>query len=264
MPGGKVYMAYPNSRGDGKYYVAAFDLKTGAELWKHPLAAEIMTAPVIDRDRLYAATVDGSMLSLNLQDGRTVWQEAKNATSAPAVWNEQCYFSRRDPLKLSPGGKAGQQTEVVALRSTAAGVVGGGVKDLPETRRNADYLDYSKQVNSVNEKKSQAFDASVGFAGPNKGAASMAPAIANIGKASVHGIWSYQGSKPFIAKGRLYSSMGGTTQSVEPKTGKVVWSRNLNEGRKAATVDDVATPPAIVNGKEFIGTTAGEVYGLSR
>ena len=60
----------------------------------------------------------------------------------------------------------------------------------------------------------------------------MAPAMANLGQASVHGIWSYQGSKPFIHNGRLYSSMGDTTRSVDPRTGKVIWSRTVRDATK--------------------------------
>src|SRR5260370_36423291 len=58
---GVVYMAYPNSRGDSKYYVAGFDLGSGKELWKSSIASEIITAPVIGCERLYLATVDASL-----------------------------------------------------------------------------------------------------------------------------------------------------------------------------------------------------------
>jgi outer membrane protein assembly factor BamB len=43
----------------------------------------------------------------------------------------------------------------------------------------------------------------------------------------------------------------------------VLWSRDLREARKAAGIDDVLTPPAIVNGKVFVGTASGDVYALS-
>jgi len=88
---GVVYMAFPNSRGDHKYYVAAFDLNTGKEHWRQPLSAEIITAPVIEKDRVYVATVDGAVLALARQDGSRIWLEEKNATSAPAVWKEQLF-----------------------------------------------------------------------------------------------------------------------------------------------------------------------------
>ncbi|MBZ5620201.1 MAG: PQQ-binding-like beta-propeller repeat protein [Acidobacteriia bacterium] len=258
---GVVYMAYPNSRGDGKYYLAAFDLKTGAERWKYPMAGEIITAPVIERDRVYFATVNGSVVSLNRRDGAKVWQEDANATSAPAVWNERSYFSRRQQTTLSQAGKpVVQQTELVASRAIAAPQ--SGLQDLRATRQNADYLDYAKRKQSASERKSQAYDASVGFGGAAKGSAVMAPAQANIGQASVHGIWAYQGSKSFVDNGRLFSSMGNNAQSVDPNTGKVNWTRALRKGTDTA-VDAVLTPPAIVNGKVFVGASSGEVYVLS-
>jgi outer membrane protein assembly factor BamB len=57
--------------------------------------------------------------------------------------------------------------------------------------------------------------------------------------------------------------MGDTTRSVDPTTGKVIWSRTLRDAAKPAAGDDVLTPPVIVNGKVFVGTAAGELYSLS-
>jgi Ca-activated chloride channel family protein len=257
---GTVYMAYPNSRGDHKYYVAAFNLNTGQELWKHPLADEIITAPVVDGKGLYLATVDGSVLALDRLNGSQLWQEKRNATSAPAVWKDQIYFSRRQEVKGDDKQKASvKQTEMVAARPV---IIAGGVKDLPATQRDADYLDYQKRAASTTEKKSQALDGTVGFA-TSKGSALMVMAQANIGQASVHGIWAYQGSKTFIDHGKLYGSMGDRTQSVDPESGKVIWSRVLNDTRKTAPAEGALTPPAIVNGKVFIGNNSGDVYVLS-
>jgi Ca-activated chloride channel family protein len=254
---GKVFMAYPDSRGTHRYYLAAFDLKTGAELWKHPLANEVITAPIVDNDRIYAATLDGSMLALTWRDGLKVWEEAKNATSAPAVWNGQVYFSRREATKIANGGKPGvQQTEMLAARPAASAMA--VTVDMAATRKEADYLDYNKRQMSSAERKSQSMDAMVGFGGSSKGAALIAPAQANLGQASVHGIWAYQGSKPFASGGRLYSSMGDETRSTDIKTGKVIWSRKM-----PAKDEGVLSPPAIVNGKVFVGTASGEVYALS-
>jgi Ca-activated chloride channel family protein len=259
---GKVYMAYPNSRGDGRYYLAAFDLHSGTDLWKYPLSSEIMTAPVIDRDRVYAASVDGSMVCLNRRDGGRLWQENRNATSAPAVSNGQCYFSRRDAVTEHHNGTTvAQQTEVMAARS--ASVPAAEPQPMAATRQNADYLDYKKQAASSKEAKNQSLDAAVGFAGPNKGSAKMAVAKDNIGQASVHGIWAYQGSKPFLVAGGLYSSMGENTERVDPASGKVVWTRKLHDPRAGAGDNAGVTPPVIVNGKVIVATAAGEVYALS-
>jgi len=261
MADGQVYMAFPDSRGRGTYYLAAFDLQAGTETWRAALPGEIITAPVIDRDRIYVATVDGAMVAFNRRDGSRVWQEARNATSAPAIWNERAFFSRREASQVRQGGVTStQQTEVYA--SKGAATQASPVVDMGATQRDADYLDYGKRAQTASEARSQAYDASVGFAGANKGSAAMAPARANLGQASVHGIWSYKGSKPFVVNGRLYSSMGNTTQCVDAQTGRVIWSRNLRDARRPGT-DDIVTPPSIVNGKVFVGTRWGFVYALS-
>lgn len=260
IAGGIVYMAYPNSRGDKKYYIATFDLKTGGELWKRPLLDEVITAPVIDRGVAYLATLDGSVLALDRETGRQLWLENKNATSAPAVWNQQVYFSRRQEVKAAGDAKqARQQTELMAARPV---VPTATVKDLPATRQTADYLDYQKRAQSATEVKSSALDAAVGFA-VSKGSAQMVASKANLGLASVHGIWAYQGSKVFIDHGKLYGSMGDRTQSVDPESGKVIWSRVLNDAQATATTQGVLTPPTIVNGKVFVANNSGDLYVLS-
>jgi outer membrane protein assembly factor BamB len=57
--------------------------------------------------------------------------------------------------------------------------------------------------------------------------------------------------------------MGDTARSVDPRTGKVIWSRTLRDATKPPAGDDVLTPPVTVNGKVFVGTAAGELYALS-
>lgn len=254
---GTVYMAYPNSRGDHRYYLAAFDLQTGKELWKEPIASEIITAPVIEDKQVYVATIDGSLFSFDRQDGAQVIHESRNATSAPTVWSGQVYFSRREKSMVALNGTAvEQQNEVVSIRPIAPNA---SVKDIDRTKQKADYLDYSKRRVSHAEAASQAMDQSVGFGG-SKGSANVAMMRGNLGQASVHGVWEYQGSKSFVDKGRLFSSMGDKVVSVDPKTEKVVWSRTLHDG---ALLDSQLTPPAIVNGKVFVGTRSGEVIALS-
>ena len=260
---GVVYMAYPNSRGDSKYYVAAFDLGSGKELWKSSIASEIITAPVIDGERLYLATVDGSLVSFDRRSGSRIFEENKNATSAPAVWKAQCFFSRRQASMVSKnGGHVLQQNEVVAKRGNA---VAARIMDIPATMRPADYLDYDKRAaNSAQERVSQSLDASVGFAGAlNKGSANISKTRANLGKGSVHGVWAYQGSKPFVDRGRVFSSMGNTVICTDVETGKVLWTRTFDVDKTRAQLDSSLTQPAIVNGKVFVASIFGEVLGLS-
>jgi len=263
IAGGVVYMAYPNSRGDAKYYVAAFDLGSGKELWKSSIAGEIITAPVIDEQRVYLATVEGSLVSFDRRSGARIFEENKNATSAPAVWNGQCFFSRREASMVSKNGnRVRQQNEVVARRGNAPAAP---ILDLPRTMRQADYLDYEKRVAvSGRERISQSLDASVGFAGANnKGSANMIMTRSNLGQGSVHGVWAYQGSKPFIDRGRVFSSMGNAVICTDALSGKVLWTRTLDADKTRAQLDSSLTPPAIVNGKVFVASIFGEVLALS-
>jgi Ca-activated chloride channel family protein len=264
---GVVYMAYPNSRGDGKYYVAAFDLGSGKELWKNSIASEIITAPVIDGERLYLATVDGSLVSFDRRRGARIFEENKNATSAPAVWKAQSFFSRRETSMVSKNGSpVPQQNEVVAKR---ANIPAARIMDLSATMRPADYLDYEKRAAaSPHERASQNFDASVGFGGAVKGSANISKMRSNLGKGSVHGVWAYQGSKPFVDRGRVFSSMGNTVICTDAESGKVLWTRIIgvyktDADKTRAQLDSSLTPPAMVNGKVFVASIFGEVLALS-
>ncbi len=259
---GKVYMAYPNSKGDRKHYLACFDLKTGKEQWKKPIAGEIITAPVIDGARIYLATLEGTMYCFGRDDGALVWQEKKNATSSPAVWNAQVYFSRREVATVKHGGKeVRQQTEMLSYRATTPAAP---VKDVRVTGRNADYLDFSKRSKlSGQEKTLRGYDDSVGF-GAGAPDARLNQAMTNLGQGSVAGVWSYQGSRPFVVGGRLYTAMGDTVKCLDPRTDKLLWKRSLrHKDDKGPLVDSAVTPPAVVNGKLFVGTVRGEVVCLA-
>ncbi|HEX5269818.1 MAG TPA: PQQ-binding-like beta-propeller repeat protein, partial [Gemmataceae bacterium] len=116
VAGGKVYMAYPDSKGDRRHYLACLELKTGKELWKHPIAGEVITAPVIDDGRVFLATLEGTLYGFK-PDGTLAWQEKKNVTSAPVVCNGECYFSRRELAPVKKGDKdVPQQHEALARR----------------------------------------------------------------------------------------------------------------------------------------------------
>jgi Ca-activated chloride channel family protein len=262
---GKVYMAYPNSRGDKKHYLACFGLKTGEKLWEKPIEGEIITAPVVEGGRVYLATLEGTLYCFAGTDGALAWTEKKNATSAPLVWNRRCYFSRREETTAGRGEKkTRQQNEQVAVRGTEGRQT---VQDLTSTTRKADYLDYGKRRASGKEVTNQAYDTSVGFGG-GKGDAKISQAMSNLGQASVHGVWSYQGSRPFVHKDRLYSAMGDDLLCVDPRTDKVIWKKHFGATERkgkadAPLLDSVVTPPTLVNDKIFLGTGQGDVVCLS-
>jgi outer membrane protein assembly factor BamB len=260
--GGRVYVAYPDSRGDHQHYLGAFDLGTGRDIWKQRLTGEVITAPVLAEGHVYLATVDGTLYYFRQDSGTLVWQGAKNATSAPVVWRGQCYFSqRREVPSERAGGGASEQTEHVATRGVE---VNAETLTFPCTGTPAPYLDYGKrQWRSPQDVACAHADMGVGF-GVHKGHAKMAQAMANLGKGHVSAVWAHQGSRPAIWRGRLYSALGNALHCVDPETRTPYWKRTLEEHQgQAEVLDGLLTPPVVVNGKVFLGTLDGAVCCLS-
>ena len=141
---GRLMMAFPNSE-DDQHYLACFQLKNGKEVWRKPIAGEIITTSSIDDEQVFLATLDGTLYCFHAKDGTLAWVEKqKNATSAPTLWKGQCWFSRRQEKTATKAGKTvAQQTERVAVRGLEAKAK---VRDLVATTRLADYLDYNKRA----------------------------------------------------------------------------------------------------------------------
>src|SRR5262249_37344542 len=115
---GRVYMAYPDSKGDRSHKLVCFDIKDGKEYWTRPIAGDINTAPVIQNDKIYLTTLEGTMFCFHEQDGSLAWSEKKNATSSPAVVDGKVYFSQRNAVtvKGKDGKEVQQQMECLAGR----------------------------------------------------------------------------------------------------------------------------------------------------
>jgi outer membrane protein assembly factor BamB len=257
---GQILIAYPDGRGDGEHYLGAFDLRSGRDLWRQRINGDIITAPVLAEGHVYLTTLDGTLYCFG-QDGTPVWQDEKNATSAPVVWKGQCYFSQREEVPARQAGtESPQQTERVAARKMARRAETIGI---PSTVTQADYLDYAKRSRrSPQHHLYEMADGGVGFAG-HKGQAKMFQAMHNLGKGQVSAVWAHQGSKPFLRHGRLYSALGDTVHCVDAETRSPFWKQKPREHpEQPELLDSTLTPPATVNGKIFLGTLDGDVFCL--
>ena len=178
------------------------------------------------------------------------------------VWEGQCFFSQRqEVVSGDPARPDVHQDEHLAARAMRD----ARYRHYAGTARKADYLDHAKRVRgSPRYAVSQAADSAVGF-GAFKGDAKMAQAMHNLGKGHVHEVWTYQGSKPFVYRARLYAAQGDTVSSADPRSDEVYWKTRVGpehpEGEDL--LDSPLTPPAIANGKLFFGTAQGEVHCLS-
>jgi outer membrane protein assembly factor BamB len=257
-----VYQVYPDSRGDHQHYLAAFDRATGRQHWKQRLPGEIITAPVLSEDCVYVTNLDGTISCFRRRDGERLWQEKKNATSSPVVRDGHCYFSQRREVAAMPGSEGNmQQMEELARRGKGAY---GATQAYDGTASPADYLDLAKrQKRSPHYAASEMADGGVGFAF-HKGHAKMEQAHKNLGHAHVSSLWAYQGSKPFLYRGRLFSALGETLHCVDPESQEVFWKKRLcGQDPVKEVLDNALTPPVLVNGKIFLGTIHGEIMCLT-
>lgn len=255
---GRVFMAYPGK--DHRHVLACFDLTDGNEIWQQPVNGEIITSPVLADGHVYLTCLDGTLFAFEQGNGAPLWSEAKNASSSPAVWRKNCYFSQRQQV---PGTEADgpDQMEILARKGAAADTLTSNYR---ETLSKADYLHYGKRAKrSPHYKMHDTLDAGVGF-GSSKGGAKTHQSRDNLGTDHVFGIWAYQGSKPFLSRGRMFSAMGDTIHCVEPETKVSVWKKRFRDTPpEVELLDTMLTPPALVNGKVFFGTIDGRVLCLS-
>ena len=257
---GRVFMAYPDSRGDRQHYLACFELATGKPVWKQPISGEIITAPVLAEGAVYLSTLDGTLYCFSQVDGTLRWSDAQNATSSPVVRGSKCYYSQRQEVRGEDGMAEPEQMESCTVQET---VPGSPSMAYANTRRKADYLDYGKRsARSPFFAFESHADAGVGFAA-FKGDSKMHQAQANLGHGHVAGIWSYQGSKPFLSAGHMYSVVGDTVHVVDLATDQVIWTKNLRSAPTEELLDHYGTPPCLVNGKVFIGTRDGDLICLA-
>jgi Ca-activated chloride channel family protein len=256
---GRVYMAYPDSKGDHRHHLACFDLKTGHEYWKQPIEGEIITAPVLAEGDVHFATLAGTLYRVNRDSGRVEGKEPRRATSSPVVWEGEAYFSQREEVVDQDQSVAGvQQTEHLSGWRYAE----QALRHYRATSRRADYLDHAKRAaRSPQYTASEHLDAAVGFAA-FKGDAKMHHAALNLGKSHVHAVWAYQGSKPFVWRARLYAAQGDIVSAADPRSDHVYWKKTVGSanGEDKELLDHPLTPPAIVNGKLFFGSVHGLVH----
>ncbi len=269
---GRVLMVYPDSRGNRQHKLAAFRLGDGKPLWRVELTGEVITAPVVEAGKVYASTLDGRVWCVDAVSGNLDWQADRQATSAPTVFAGECHFSQKDESEVggtSPGHDHRRESsdrpedwadsyEVQAYLDTAQ------LKHRTHetTRQKAEYLDLKhRRHRSRKFRRDSQEDARVGFSS-SKGDSKMHQAQRLLGRSTVSGVWSYQGSKPFISGGRKFSSMGSTLKCVDLASGQTAWQQRLVADD--TPVDSLVTPPSLAGGKVFVGTDRGKVHCLSQ
>jgi Ca-activated chloride channel family protein len=270
---GRVYMAYPDSRGDHRHCLACFDLRSGKPLWRHPIICDVITAPVVQDGQVYASCMDGTVFCLSSEQGECLWQRPMRATSAPTVVAGDVFVSQRheDPRcgvreRWVRERRARARTTVSRLKRTEP----PQDEILFECSEPSPHLDLKEKRRTAAYRRELAMDAAVGFA-VAPAAAKFYYAAEHLGVDRVSAAWGFQGSRPCVYRGRLYAASGRWLRCVSLQDNpakpedKLLWEFDVYRDASLAQEACVptATPPLVLNDRVIIGTMAGDLFCLN-
>ena len=89
---GLIYAAHP---GDGGPRLSAFKVENGYRVWSRRVRGELLAAPVVAGDSVYASTIDGFSYRFERERGKRIWARKLRATTAPWIVGDELFVSRR-------------------------------------------------------------------------------------------------------------------------------------------------------------------------
>jgi len=205
---GLIFASHPTP--NGGQALSAYKIANGDEVWARDIDGELLAAPVLGDDSIYAATITGRLYRFTRAKGKRVWQKPIRATSAPWVAGEELFLSRAE------GGK-----EMTVAVATADGTI------------------------------------------LREGPAATTPWLGDVPRDmnDWQKVWGFEGSRPVLAAGVLYQSMGGELTARDPQTLAPFWTRDGKSGSKGSGVRSLGAV-AIAGPEVVVATRAGEIYGI--
>ena len=274
---GRIYMAYPgNARGpqaqsspDGDagpedglaprgarengwtHRLLCADLRTGRHLWVRAIPAEVITAPVIEGEKLYLTCFDGSSLCLDAVNGRRLWLRHNGATSAPVVAGGQVVLTEKQ-TRCGEVREGMRRVEAEKGAELDTALLASGKAEYLRAGAGGSVLMSAKQMSSL--------DATVGFSSA-PASAGLAKAADHIGVSTVAGGWAYQGSRAAFRGGNLLNAQGRQLNCVLAKDGKVAWQAQAR-GRGVDANAQLFAPPALGQKNLYACTAQGHLLSV--
>lgn len=245
--------------GKGSHAIGCFDLKTGKVHWAQAVPSDCISAPIVEGDIVFAATLDGTLTQIDLKTGKLLGQEKQNATSAPWVAAEGGKFeaicSQRDTVTETVDGKEVQTHFEGWRRFDGQAKTQGAIQQ----RQAAGYLDRRVVAGNAyyHATTKAAQDSGVGFASA-PGAAKAETAAQNVGEDSIVGLWAFQGSRPLVHNGKLYNCLGNTVSGGNTDGSKVDWELTYRPDRE----ERLLSPPAAAGGQLVFAGLDGSVFSI--
>ena len=271
-----VVMVYPTRR---QHRMAALSLSSGEPRWHTEIAMDVISAPVAVGERIYAALMNGDIVEVDATSGRirSVDREAR-ATSAPWVDDGELFYSKRADVRsrttrrrrakrvmgaaVATAHKEEEAAEEVFECVEARWSASKGFVREDMYRRVAQYLRARPKSRTAASWASRLAtdDAHVGFA--------FAPGTAKLDKARLHlgyrvatvgGAWGYQGARPVVAHGRIYTAIAGMVRAQDRATRETLWELELFD----TSIDyQTLAPVAVAGNCVYTATIDGTVLAI--
>lgn len=260
---GKLYIAYPSggrsprdvdatvNGGRGSHRMLCADLETGKHIWTYAISADVISAPVVDGDKLFFTCFDGTSYALDAASGALIWEKENAGTSAPTIAEGEVVMTTKqvDGERVMEGIQRidlakGNARDSVLLAAGEAHYLaknkGGGVG-----------LDHGTM---------QKLDESVGFSVAPSSAA-LDRANDHIGVSSVAGGWAYQGSRATYSRGRIMNAQGRYLNTIASADGKVAWRAEAT-GKNVDVMAQIFSPPAVGGRNLYLCTMQGHLMSV--
>jgi outer membrane protein assembly factor BamB len=247
---GKLYIAYPDRQ--HQHILLCADLATGRHLWEQPITGDVISAPVVTDEGVYFACLDGTSFCLDVKDGSVRWQRRDGATVAPLIVNGRVISLEKQT------DRGGIYQDV--RRKTAR--TGGNVDREVIHRTHSPFLHASLGGgSSVKSQYADELDATVGFSS-SPASAKLRSATAHIGVSRVSGAWSYQGSRPAYARGRILGCARDRVFCLrDNEAGTREWELECTGGEIHAD-DQLWLPPSLGKKDAYLTSTVGHLLRL--
>jgi len=250
-PANQHNVAHVATSGRAGHYLLCADLRTGKHIWDQPIPADVISAPVVNDNRVYFTCFDGTSFCFDAARGSLVWKKENSGTSAPLVADGQLVMTQ----KVQEGGKSYEGLMRVDPKQ-------GNAKDehlLAKTE--AEYL---KENNGggvgLSEQATVTLDTSVGFSSAPP-AAKIDAANKQVGVNTVAGGWAYQGSRAAYSKGQMMNAQGRFLNCMRAIDGKFAWRAEV-KGTGITADSQVFSPPAVGNLNIYLCSAQGHVLSV--
>ncbi len=90
---GLVFSSHP---GNGGQELSAYRVRDGEPVWTQPIDGELLAAPMVGGDSVYASTATGTTYRIARRTGRLAWSRSLDATTVPWFANGELFVTRQD------------------------------------------------------------------------------------------------------------------------------------------------------------------------